>query len=711
MHQVVTGNRHLLPATYIMTVLVLLLLASTSYGQGSIFGEVTNSDASVPGNDEISFFGYLDDTDEEIRIESCVGAGYEDGHWYDDFQNYLTEAAGNPYDFHFYNSTNDEGAVLSKLIPANSYQQEDIVLAPASWPDSPSGLTGQAVSSSSVVLSWAGNPDLTYHVYRVKSSSRGSLFRIDDPSGSLSNPGVADSFFVDTGVDGVSNYDYLVIAEDASGNLGPHSELLTVSSSTVQPPIITAITPDTGLVTGGESVTITGSGFDMAGATATIGGIPLSSIIVVSPFEITGLTPPGSAGAADILVTNTASGLSSTPLAAGFTYVEDLSVPEVAGIFLDGDDTPFHVINHSPLIEWIYHDPSGENPQTQFEIGVGADDDWAISEMWNPAPFAGPDTSIVYAGAELIDGERYYLRLRVNNGLNWSVWYELAFWLNSLPSVPVPLTPINDTIVNSSPATMYVQNSTDAEDDVLTYIYMLCDFQLYDTLVSPEIAEDTDSTGLAFGAYPENSHVWWRARAYDGYEYSSWSDSQTYWINAVEEDPTAFDLIYPPDTGWSQVCDFPTLFWWHESSDNDPYDSIYYRLLVATDSDFASVTTYDSLYESCCALPGFARMIDLEYSTHYWWKVYAIDTKGNMTRSNGVADFLTWVLGDANQDGAVNVGDAVFLISYVFKGGDGPYPLKVGDVNADCNVNVGDAVYLISYIFRGGEPPQVGCAE
>ena len=68
-----------------------------------------------------------------------------------------------------------------------------------------------------------------------------------------------------------------------------------------------------------------------------------------------------------------------------------------------------------------------------------------------------------------------------------------------------------------------------------------------------------------------------------------------------------------------------------------------------------------------------------------------------------------YVCGDANGDSQVNVGDAVFLITYVFKGGPAPDPACAGDSNGDSQVNVGDAVYLISYIFKGGPPPVAGC--
>ena len=67
------------------------------------------------------------------------------------------------------------------------------------------------------------------------------------------------------------------------------------------------------------------------------------------------------------------------------------------------------------------------------------------------------------------------------------------------------------------------------------------------------------------------------------------------------------------------------------------------------------------------------------------------------------------VCGDANDDGTANIGDAVFLINYVFREGRAPLPLCVGDANGDVYTNVGDAVFLISYVFKGGAPPAVPC--
>ena len=68
------------------------------------------------------------------------------------------------------------------------------------------------------------------------------------------------------------------------------------------------------------------------------------------------------------------------------------------------------------------------------------------------------------------------------------------------------------------------------------------------------------------------------------------------------------------------------------------------------------------------------------------------------------------ICGDVNNDGIVNVGDIVYLVSYLYKGGPAPIPMPcVGDVNNDDIVNVGDIVYLVSYLYKGGPAPSPLC--
>jgi hypothetical protein len=67
------------------------------------------------------------------------------------------------------------------------------------------------------------------------------------------------------------------------------------------------------------------------------------------------------------------------------------------------------------------------------------------------------------------------------------------------------------------------------------------------------------------------------------------------------------------------------------------------------------------------------------------------------------------ICGNPNGDNDVNVGDAVFMINYVFREGTAPDPWQLGDANCDGELNVGDIVFLIAAIFRDGPQPQ--CCE
>ena len=73
--------------------------------------------------------------------------------------------------------------------------------------------------------------------------------------------------------------------------------------------------------------------------------------------------------------------------------------------------------------------------------------------------------------------------------------------------------------------------------------------------------------------------------------------------------------------------------------------------------------------------------------------------------------YAPYTCGDANDDDGVNVGDAVYVIAYVFSGGPPPPIMCQGDANGDDDVNVGDAVYLIAYVFKGGPAPVEPCCQ
>jgi len=66
---------------------------------------------------------------------------------------------------------------------------------------------------------------------------------------------------------------------------------------------------------------------------------------------------------------------------------------------------------------------------------------------------------------------------------------------------------------------------------------------------------------------------------------------------------------------------------------------------------------------------------------------------------------ITDICGDANHDSVVAISDAIWIINFVFAGGDPPQPYESGDCNCDGTVNVSDGVWIINYVFSGGYAP------
>ena len=116
-------------------------------------------------------------------------------------------------------------------------------------------------------------------------------------------------------------------------NSGGQSGGLASAFAYVAPPTVSAVSPNSGSVTGGTAVTITGTNF-ATGATVTFGASAATNVVVVSATQITATTPAQSAGAVSVTVTNPGSQIGS--LTNGFTYVVQPTVSSV---------TP----NHGPI--------------------------------------------------------------------------------------------------------------------------------------------------------------------------------------------------------------------------------------------------------------------------------------------------------------------------------------------------------------------------
>lgn len=71
-----------------------------------------------------------------------------------------------------------------------------------------------------------------------------------------------------------------------------------------------------------------------------------------------------------------------------------------------------------------------------------------------------------------------------------------------------------------------------------------------------------------------------------------------------------------------------------------------------------------------------------------------------------IDDIKLFIRGDVNEDGRIDMGDAIFILNSIFAGGSSPSCLDSADVDDDGRITIGDAIYLLNYMFSGGPEPK-----
>ncbi len=85
--------------------------------------------------------------------------------------------------------------------------------------------------------------------------------------------------------------------------------------------------------------------------------------------------------------------------------------------------------------------------------------------------------------------------------------------------------------------------------------------------------------------------------------------------------------------------------------------------------------------------------------------LFAITATSEVTGNSEEADFeitiinYEFILGDANNDGIVNISDIVVIINYIMNGSASPFVFEKADVNGDGIINVLDITGIVNIIY------------
>lgn len=84
--------------------------------------------------------------------------------------------------------------------------------------------------------------------------------------------------------------------------------------------------------------------------------------------------------------------------------------------------------------------------------------------------------------------------------------------------------------------------------------------------------------------------------------------------------------------------------------------------------------------------------------------VYLVATEGSYADTAGfyIYDYDSYICGNIDHLGGINVIDLNWLVGYLFKAGPPPVTLMAGDLNCSTAVSVSDLTYLVNFLFKGG---------
>jgi len=137
------------------------------------------------------------------------------------------------------------------------------------------------------------------------------------------------------------------------------------------------------------------------------------------------------------------------------------------------------------------------------------------------------------------------------------------------------------------------------------------------------------------------------------------------------------------------------------TSTTDPEDDQVYYMFDWGDGTSSDWQGPFNSGESCIAYHSWT------HSGTYSVKGRALDVWDHMSDWSDSLLVTVRNRGDVNVDGVIDLGDVVYLINYLYKGGLAPDPLEAGDCNCDGVVDLGDVLHLINYLYKGGPAP--GC--
>lgn len=286
----------------------------------------------------------------------------------------------------------------------------------------------------------------------------------------------------------------------------------------------------------------------------------------------------------------------------------------------------------TPTLSWTNsHDKDGDIVRYRVDIFADA----ALTETVLSSPMIEADASGTthwLLTQSLVNHSKYYWRVVAEDGLGAQMPSSARPFIvntgNVAPTAPVVLSPADGGQSPTPTTVLTIQNSVDADRDLVTYIFELDSVNTFDSgdkrSSGPVIASSSGSTSWAVVDLIENKRYWWRIKAQDGRAESEWVVAH-FLMNAQNEVPSTPSIRNPGNESWV-ASQQPSL---EANPVEDPEeDRIRYHFEVYKDSGLTQRVVDDTSINS--ALLVAEPLVD---KTTYWWRVRAVDAH------NGASDW------------------------------------------------------------------------
>ncbi len=196
------------------------------------------------------------------------------------------------------------------------------------------------------------------------------------------------------------------------------------------------------------------------------------------------------------------------------------------------------------------------------------------------------------------------------------------------PTVPTVISPLQDEFVTTLTPALEIQNSTDGDDDEITYQFEIYADDQYSNLVAANdnVPQSMGTTSWTLAEeLSENQYYFWRVRATDGYSYSQWAYGS--FFAAGENDPPQGVAISFPKDGFDVESLNPLL---EVTGISDP-DEEELACSFEVYEDMAMTAPVAEVHDLTVQADGVVDWtvnVELSDNTTYFWRAVVTDGQG-----------------------------------------------------------------------------------